>query len=65
MFKSIFFLTLKNIFCRICETIFRGCNGFDGDRRDSISEHRVSRTGLVREKFALNIKADEEYALAA
>ena len=59
-------LTFGNKFCKICENNFsRGCNGFDGDRRDLISEQRVSRTGSVRENLLLNIEADEEYALAA
>lgn len=45
--------------------LLRGCNGFDGDRWDLISEQRVSRTASVREKFALNIKADNDFAMAA
>ena len=43
----------------------RGCNGFDGDEWGLISEHRVSRTGSVREKLLFKIKANEDYALAA
>ena len=32
----------------------RGCNGFDGDARDLVSEHRVSRTDSVRDKLFQN-----------
>ena len=58
-------MTKKFVYDRLPKIKFvRGCNGFDGDVRDLVSEHRVSRTGSVREKF-LKIKANEEYALAA
>ena len=46
-------------------TVTWGCNGLDGDRWYRNSELRGSRTGSVRDKLLLNIKANEEYALAA